>query len=111
LPAPPDVFGTLRSADEWKNPFLIIGAQDCELLSAAPTMASAASVERVGVSVEDLREALLKLPVSAWPLGRVVAVSEVGMRSEEDDPKIRRNLQAVQDVLKGLGIMISRWPS
>jgi hypothetical protein len=52
------------------------------------------------LSLDKLEETLLKMPVTRWPLGKVVAVSENGVRAPGDDMKIASNLSALKRMLE-----------
>jgi len=56
----------------------------------------------------ELTQALGKLPTSAWPYGRVVAVTENGVRATGEDVLIRKNRAIVAGTLKGMHVLI-RW--
>ena len=61
----------------------------------------------------DLTQALGNLPPSAWPYGRVVAVSESGARSgtADDNVKIRTNRALVAGTLESMHVLINWIPS
>jgi hypothetical protein len=50
----------------------------------------------------ELRALLVSLPVSAWPYGRVVVASDLGLRAVNgsDDQPIKRNHDAAEQILK-----------
>jgi hypothetical protein len=54
---------------------------------------------------------LLGLPTARWPLGRVVAGSEIAIRSGGDDEKIARNLKALKRMLHSHKVRFDLWPS
>jgi hypothetical protein len=58
----------------------------------------------------DVRAALMKLPVEAWPYGRVIAISDCSIVDSADQDRGERRT-AVEAVLKTLGLQIERWPS
>ena len=96
----PQTYQAVTDAKDWRNPFLVVHADGIELIGVTGRISPAA-----------LPSTLERLPRSAWPYGRVVAVSEVGIRSGSDSEQIRQNLAKVLQALKHLGIEVSRWPS
>ena len=55
----------------------------------------------------------MKLPVAAWPYGRIVAVQDIGVKAGDrsDGQLIAANLESSLAVLKQLKVMVYRWPS
>jgi hypothetical protein len=104
-PAPPALSGQ-RTANDWHNPFLMVTIDGIDLFPVAPVGGAPQHIP-----IAKLAATLTSLPRSAWPLGRVVAVTEIGLRSLGDDVRIRANRQAVERILSALAISISRWPS
>jgi hypothetical protein len=53
------------------------------------------------------------LPTSAWPYGRVVVASDVGLRQAgfSDGPAINRNRHAAVEILAGLSVDVVWVPS
>jgi hypothetical protein len=102
-PAAPEKYQALRDAKDWRNPFLTLCADGVHL--AAP------ATQAVVVATPELRAALIRLPVSAWPYGRVVAVQDCSVAMPEEDPYDRvRRLVDVGAELIALGVEIDRWP-
>jgi hypothetical protein len=104
---PPDAekYKFVRDAPDWANPYLVVRADGVDLISKAIPGG------RKKIAVKDLHKALVGLPVSAWPYGRVVAVSEISIRSGNDDELVGENAKVVDSVLHRLGVNINRWPS
>jgi len=100
------LYRSIRDEKDWKNPKLVIRREGIEVI------ASGVSAPRI-VSPADLKQALIALPLNGWPYGRVVAVSEIGIREPDrsDDKAIADNLQATLAILKGLNVTADRWPS
>ncbi len=97
-------YAAVRDASEWLNPFLVVCADGVHLV--------ARSVKRESVvSIGKVREALVSLPVEAWPYGRIAAVQECSIRGVFDTPAIRERLAHLLAVLESLGVVINRWPS
>jgi hypothetical protein len=105
--ANPEKYGSVRDARDWLNPYIVVRADGIEVI------AKAIPSGRTTVAAEDLRAMLLRLPVKAWPYGRIVAAQENGVRAADrsDDEPMKRNHQAVEAVLKGLHVEVDWWPS
>jgi hypothetical protein len=88
----------------WRNPYLIVRADGVALLDPDDHL------ERI-LKLEELTQALGNLPPSAWPYGRVVAVTENAVRvSADDDVKIRKNRAVVAGTLDGVHVVINWIP-
>jgi hypothetical protein len=106
LPAPDDQeIRKIRSADEWHNPYVIVCRDGYELILHDQARS------QVLLSLDELEKALVKMPLERWPLGKVVAVQEIGLRSPGDDTKIGLNLKAVIRMLGSHKVRVDRWPS
>lgn len=89
----------------WRNPYLIIRVDGVGLLDPNNHL------EHI-LKPAELTQALANLPPSAWPYGRVVAVTENSVRtSPEDEVKIRQNRAVVAGTLKSLHVLIHWIPS
>jgi len=89
----------------WRNPYLVLRTDGVALLDPADSA-------EILLKPDDLLAALARLPASAWPYGRVVAISETGVRSSEQDGiAIRRNKGIVGGILEGAHIAIDWVPS
>jgi hypothetical protein len=115
-PAPPDAATLLQSvaaADpakypatqeprHWSNPYLVIRPDAVGLLTGI-----AASEEQI-LKPEEVLNALARLPESAWPYGRAVAilVDEKPTSSEPDKIALRRNRGIVAGDLQGAHVAI-----
>lgn len=101
----PERYKSVRDAQGWLNPYLSVCPQG--------VIFSVRSVNRVRetVSLENLRTALLDLPVRAWPYGRIVALQDcsIGIPGDAEDRKKR--MREVEAVMKALGLDMSMWPS
>jgi hypothetical protein len=73
-------------------------------------IAKAISSGREIVTLDRLREALINLPLTAWPYGRVVAIQPQGLNSPPDRRPIVRNMQAVTTLLEELPVLVDPWP-
>jgi hypothetical protein len=96
---------TLANPKVWRNPYLILRADGVALLDPDDHL------ERV-LKPEELTRELGNLPPSAWPYGRIVAVTENGVRSSADeDVKIRKNRAVVAGTLESMHVLIHWIPS
>jgi hypothetical protein len=106
LPAPDDdEIRKIRTTDQWHNPFIIVHRDGYELILHDQTRS------QVLLNLNELEESLLKMPLERWPLGRVVAVSESGLRSPGDDATIASKLKTLKRMLEPHKLRIDQWPS
>ena len=98
-------FKSIRDAQDWSNPYLVVYADGIEVISKAVPSG------RKLVAPANLRRTLIGLPASAWPYGRVVAIQEAGIRVPGDDQRIKRNKQVAEAALKALRLEFEWWPS
>jgi hypothetical protein len=106
IPEPaPEKYRTLIHMKGWRNPYLIIRADGVGLLDPDDHL------EHI-LKPAELTQALGNLPSSAWPYGRVVAVTENGIKgSAADDVRIRTNRAIVAGTLESLHVLINWVPS
>jgi hypothetical protein len=102
-PADAKKYREVEDYRRWRNPYLIIRADGVGLLDPA-------NLEEHILKPEELAQALGKLPASAWPYGRVVAVTEIGLRASGDDVLIRKNRGIVLGTLEGMHVLVSIGP-
>jgi hypothetical protein len=107
----------------WANPFISFDAQMVNLrvtLADANTSAlgqggilrpAAARRRELQIRQQDLVEALIALPESAWPYGRVVAIEESPLADKRQRPAIRRQIEAAVQQLNDLGVVVDEWPA
>ncbi len=114
VPPPPDAATLLQAipaADpamsslyprHWSNPYLVVRRDSVGLLSGVT-----ANEEQI-LKPEEILNALARLPASAWPYGRAVAilVDEKPTASEADKIAIRRNRGIVAGDLEGAHVAI-----
>ncbi len=104
-PAMPEKYRGMVDMKGWHNPYLIIRADGVGLLDPENHL------ERI-LKPGELTRALGNLPPSAWPYGRVVAVTENGVRGSADDSvKIRQNRALVAGTLESMHVLINWIPS
>ncbi len=83
----------------WQNPYLIIKTDGVALLDPD-------NHEERLLKPEELTQVLGDLPLSAWPYGRVVAVTQNGVRAPGDDVPLRKNRALVAGTLESLHVLI-----
>jgi len=108
---------------QWANPFLSFDSQMINLrivqADANPSQLgkggllrpSAARRQELQIRQQDLVEALIALPESAWPYGRVVAIEESPLADKRQRPAIRRQIEAAIQQLNDLGVVVDEWPA
>ena len=104
--ADPSKYSHVRDYRSWRNPYLMIRADGVALVDFQNN-------EEHILKPEELTAALAKLPDSAWPYGRVVAVAENDVRkaSQEEEIAIRRNRGIVAGTLESMHVLINWIPS
>jgi len=105
-PANPARYRGMVHAKNWRNPYLIIKTDGVALFDSD-------NHEEHLFKPEELTQALGSLPLSAWPYGRVVAVTENGVRgsSNDDVVKIRKIRAIVAGTLESMHVEINWIPS
>lgn len=103
-PADPQKYAGMRDLKNWRNPYLIIKPNGVALLDIA-------NHEEHVLKTEELSETLADLPLSAWPYGRIVVVSDPGAGSANDLVEIRKNRGIVAGTLESMHIVINWVPS
>jgi len=89
----------------WRNPYLIVRLDGVGLLDVSNN-------EQQIVDPDKLPEALSKLPASAWPYGRVVAIQEISANaSDQDHATLRKNRALVAGSLESMKVEINWVPS
>jgi hypothetical protein len=102
--ADPEKYSSVRDAKDWANPYLIVKSNTIEVISK--TISSGREI----VTLDGLREALINLPLTAWPYGRVVAIQPQGFGGPLDRSPIVRNMKAVKTLLEDLPVLVDPWP-
>jgi hypothetical protein len=88
----------------WKNPYLIVKPDTLALLDVTDH-------EEKELKPEELSTALSALPRSAWPYGRVVAVTINETQATEDEKiALRKNRALVAGTLKDMQIYVNWIP-
>jgi hypothetical protein len=91
----------IHDMKNWRNPYLIVRRDGVALLDAADNA-------EIVLKPAELLPALAALPASNWPYGRVVAATENGGTTEQEQVEIRRNKGIVGGMLEGAHVAI-RW--
>ena len=103
--ASPDKYRSPEARKGWRNPYLIIRPDGVGLLDPDNHL------EHI-LKPAELTQALGNLPPSAWPYGRVVAVTESGVKGlAADEVRIRTNRAIVAGTLQSLHVLINWIPS
>ena len=95
----------IRTGDEWHNPYVIVHRDGYELILHDQPR------HYLHLSLDDLEQALLKMSLERWPLGKVVAVQESGLRSPGDEANIASNIKALKRMLESHKLRVDLWPS
>ena len=104
-PADSGKYAAVRDMKTWRNPYLIVRVDGVGLLDVSNN-------EQQIVDPDKLLEVLAKLPTSAWPYGRVVAIQEISAdSSEEDKAKLRKNRALAAGALESMKVLINWVPS
>jgi hypothetical protein len=103
----PSSSSSLQEAKHWSNPYLIIRPDAVGMLSGAT-----ANEEQI-LKPEEVLNALARLPASAWPYGRAVAilVDEKPTSSDQDKIALRRSRGIVAGDLQGANVAINWIPT
>jgi hypothetical protein len=99
----PEKYRSMIDKKGWQNPYLIIKTNGVALLDTEN------HEERI-LKPGELTQALGNLPASAWPYGRVVAVTENNVKVTGDDVPIRKNRALVAGTLESLHVLINWIP-
>jgi hypothetical protein len=119
---------SVRTAEAWSNPFLIVGRKNVALRIYYPdavangtlpgqalpnTMLRPAGARKreIDLRLGDVPEALSALPAESWSYGRVIAVEEDPSTPRADRPQMRRNVEAAIQMLNDLGLVVDEWPN
>lgn len=98
-----DAYRQVRDAKQWKNPYLVVHRNGIEVIGITGKGAL--------IPVHTLAEVLKRLPNSAWPYGRVVAVQDSSIQATGDAPQIKANRKKLLRLLHEMQIEVDPWPS
>ncbi len=96
-------YGDVRDGQDWLNPSLSVCADGVHLRARSITRESL-------IAIQELRITLVRLPVAAWPYGRIIGLQDCSIRDAADQDSGQR-LAEVEAVLKALKLQIFRWPA
>jgi hypothetical protein len=101
--ADPAKYPSLQESKHWSNPYLVIRPDAVGLLTGVT-----ANEEQI-LKPEEVLSALARLPASAWPYGRAVAimVDAKPTSSEQDKIALRRSRGIVAGDLLGAQVAIN----
>ncbi|HKS72803.1 MAG TPA: hypothetical protein VJQ82_06360 [Terriglobales bacterium] len=102
--ADPAKYHRANGVKSWRNPYLIVKPEGVALLDVANN-------EEHIMKPAELTQKLAQLPDSAWPYGRVVAVTENPVSSDHDKVEIRKNKAIVAGTLESMHVEINWIPS
>jgi cell division septation protein DedD len=114
-------FMAVRSLSSWENPYMTVqenmvtlhvtlaDANESDLGAGGMLRPVGARRQDLDVRVSDLPEALVAVPASSWPYGRVVAIEEAHDAPASARPAIRRDVEAAIKTLTDLGVVVYEW--
>ena len=90
-----------RDLNTWQNPYLIVRSDGVGLLDLANNQIHI-------FNADEVPDALAKLPTTAWPYGRIVAIAEAAPAggSEEERSVIRKNRAIIAGTLQSMQVLI-----
>ena len=112
---------SVHSLDAWENPYLTVQANmvtvHVMLADANPSAYGVGGMMRpigarrqdLNVTLDKLGDALLAIPRSSWPYGRVAAVEEAHKIPVKARPQVGRTTEAAMKTLNDLGIVVYEW--
>ena len=95
-----------RTAEDWPNPIVLVNSDSFYLVLQVDGKRVQAELD-----LANLEKKLKDLKLDRWPLGRVVAVEENGLRNPGDNEKISEKAKEVKQMLELNKVMIELWPS
>lgn len=98
-------YHSVDAAQHWGNPMLFI-----EQNGVVVILNGIRSPDDKAIAVDELPAALVALPVSAWPLGRVVRIQQNGLL-DPSDTTLQTTIKRVNEVLKQLAVVADWMPS
>jgi hypothetical protein len=105
-PANPEKYRSVTDAADWKNPFLTVQPNGIEIRTSQTD-------GPLTVPVSGVIGYLSTLPMTAWPYGLVVGVSDNGVRdgSKHTDSRIKQNRMDLMRRLHQARAQAELWPS
>jgi hypothetical protein len=99
-PANPEIINGIQDAKDWKNPWLEVRGDGIYVVGSKGPL-----------TIKQTEQLLLALPSNAWPLGRLVVVSQNPLQNPADRAKMNANQSSLISMLKSHQIEINFWPS
>ena len=87
----------------WPNPYIVVNSGGFELVLGH----GGEAIRKARVA--EIEEVLLSLPLSRWPLGRVIVVTEIGLRNPGET--LTKQREEVERMLSKHKVRVQRWPS
>jgi len=104
-PADPAQYEHMSDMRKWRNPYMILRADGVAYFDTADSA-------EIQLKPDEILAILARLPASAWPYGRVVAIAETAAKgTEQDAVAIRRMKGIVGGILEGAHITVDWVPS
>jgi len=82
---------------DWQGPSIVVGADDVNVVLFD---------DGASMPLDKLHDYLSELPNRYWGRGRVVSISEGGLRAPNTDDVIRANMKETKRIVESLGIQI-----
>ena len=102
--ADPEKYQGIHDGKDWRNPYLIVRAEGIEIVGVSDGTNP--------LTLDAALAGLERLPVSAWPYGRVVAIQDSGIAtSENQHSQVVENRNKLNQRLGDLGVIVGLWPS
>jgi hypothetical protein len=113
----------VHSPDAWENPLIRVDADKVVLrvlrADANPSSLGTGGLLRpkgarrqeLPLRIEDLSAAVTAIPASAWPYGRVIAITEASESDHKQQQQVRRNIEHAIQTLNDMGVVVDEWPS
>jgi hypothetical protein len=99
-------YQAIRDGRDWRNPYL-------EVTSEGFRLRSLSLPEPRSVLPAELRRLLTELPVSDWPVGRVVVVQSPSIVPSDESwiAAMERNVEAAKRIVTALDVAWWAWPA
>jgi hypothetical protein len=106
-PVKKDLTKRVSDAKDWQNPYIMIYD------SGEVGVSWDSMKQSKGMKLSELKDFLIKLPVTAWPYGRIAGVQGCGITSgnKESQSNRKQSSDELTKILKDLHITLYPWPS
>jgi hypothetical protein len=103
--ADPAKYEHIADMRKWRNPYMILRADGVAYFDTADSA-------EIHLKPGEILAMLARLPASAWPYGRVVAISENAVKGTEQDAVAMRRMKGiVGGILEGAHVTVDWVPS